>query len=239
MKFVCIDNSILLISVIKYNNGGITMKKLLVLTTLSLITMQGSTVWGNKETTKEPYKIEIYTFRRCFDDAEYGAYKPHCNKNIYSPQSCHRYLKAIINKMGNGGTILTDNDGKKIRSIKNLNDFIDEAKLPRNAYQASAAIGDTFLLEAIDDDHKNDDPNEKIYMWKDCRNCTALDIALKEMKYYKKKYDDLKDEKKNGNLYPYEEEMIEGFKNEYERRKNAYDELDSNQRKFQGTQATT
>ncbi len=88
------------------------MKNLLILTTLSLITMQGFTVWGHEETTKESYEINQNTFRMCFDDAKCGRSRLYSDKDKHSSQSCHQHLKNIVDKMGNGGTILTDKDGK-------------------------------------------------------------------------------------------------------------------------------
>ncbi len=77
----------------------------------------------------------------------------------------------------------------------------------------------------MDDDHKNDAPNERMYVWKNCYECDALDIARKEILFYKDEYDDIKRRKENGDLKPCYEDMIKKFKEEYKRRKEFYEKF--------------
>ncbi len=236
MKFVCIDNSVLLISVIKYNNGGITMKNLLILTTLSLITMQGFTVWGREETTKEPYEISHSALLECFSSSWNGSSSEYWdstsdNYKSWGPptnQSCHKKFEKIVNSFlvnGGNGTTKREVMSQTSMKIENMNDFLSAARLPKNIYLAASLTGEEDILENIDDDHVNDDLNEKTY----CpgtgdTKLNALQIAQNAKNFYKDQYEHWKLKEKKDGTYHYAYAIKNNY-GEYQRRKKVYEKL--------------
>ncbi len=217
------------------------MKKLLVLTTLSLITMQGFTVWGNEETTKEPYEIDEGTFYRCFSKPWIDPPYPFARWGSPPDQSCHKKLKKIIRSFpvnGGGVTTMTDKFSEEPRKIENMSDFFREALLPQNIYLAASLTGCKDILENIDDDHINDDPNEKtrgfVACYRNGEKKNTLQIARAAKYCYKREYKKFerwskiereKEENSRSCFYDYGksyEKKAKENKEEYQRRKKIY-----------------
>lgn len=213
------------------------MKNLLILTTLSLITTQGFTVWGHEETTKEPsYEIAHSAFHECFssswngDSSEYWDSTSDNYKSWGPPtnKSCHKKFKKIVRSfLVNGGGGTTKNEAMSLGSkkIENMSDFLYEAHLPENRCLAASLTGEEDILENIDDDHVNDDLNEEIY----CaatggKKLNALQIALDAKNFYKDQYEHWKLKEKKDGTYHYAYAIKNNY-GEYQRRKKVYEKL--------------
>ena len=204
------------------------MKKLLVLTTLSLITMQGSTVWGNKETTKKPpYEIPNSTFHECFSQSWNGTYN-YGSWGHPTNQSCHEKFQKIVRSfLVNGGNGITKREVMSQTSMKieNMNDFLSEARLPENIYLAASLTGEEDMLKNIDDDHVNDDLNEKTYCAASGdKKLNALQIALYAKNYYENQYKHWKLKNKKDGTYHYTYLISINYE-EYQKRKKVYKKL--------------
>ena len=169
------------------------MKKLLVLTALSLITMQGFTAWGKlvfvDENDTNTYKMGMWEFDICFN-AEMKDTQPY----YIDYDNCLSHLKAITDTFKNGGILLVDKGPESFeRAICSKNQFKKEIGLPKDDELAEAITGcyDCFV------DKSN--PQKRID-YEDCKQCTASMIAKYKEKQSERSYLEFKNEI-NGWLY--------------------------------------
>ncbi|HEB41518.1 MAG TPA: hypothetical protein ENI08_00680 [Candidatus Dependentiae bacterium] len=182
------------------------MKKMLILTTLSLITVQ---VFGN-------YEIPKKKFDWCFNqnDPDKELYS-----DYYTPETCKKTFISIMREFANKKPITIDCpkkirrphnlfnhmmlatlehqlDKREKKNVDNFEAFSNKTGLPKNIWHTQAMLG--YSCPQTD---TKDNPYELIDN-EDCKRCTSLDLAKYAVKQYKdilsqlRSY--LKEEVKNG-----------------------------------------
>ena len=179
------------------------MKKLLILTTLSLITMHGFTAHENTDgQSYRPYKKkpgEYYPYK--MKRNEFDKLITQIANNCHS--ECRFHLNCILETLKCNGVLVIEN-GPNVQEtlVDNKSKLKKITKLPKNDFMAASITGCDRFVDGPYEMISPEDFRQCNAVGKSILPCNALKIAsLKKWKYIKK-HKKLKS-KINGWLYPY------------------------------------